>query len=333
VAATLKDLAALVGVSVNTASRALKDKPDIGLATRQRVKEAAAALGYRPNLNARSLVMKTSQTIGLAVSEPDNPVRMEFCEKLRQLAEADGYRILTAGLSGATDSKSVIEDLLARGVDGLVIGYLSGILAEQSIGKILQDCHQSKLPVTVFGDAQTGLADCLNIDFAASCHTLTSHILQQNLIPVAFFYEQGDATRYQGYCQAMREHGKGDAIRRWPLDGHRLCSGRDAVECYLQQFPRPPEAIIAPNDLTAIGIIAALKEHGWRVPEDTAVAGFDNIEMGAYYDPPLTSIGFDTGRFAAKVWEILFQRLQNGYSLPAQTITLSQELTVRRSCP
>ena len=77
-AVTLKDIANLVGVSVNTVSRGLKDKPDIGLKTRQRIKEAAAALGYRPNLNARSLVLQKTSTIGVAVTEMDNPVRMEF---------------------------------------------------------------------------------------------------------------------------------------------------------------------------------------------------------------------------------------------------------------
>ncbi len=76
----LKDIAELMGVSVNTVSRALKDKPDIGEKTRQRIKEAAAALGYRPDLNARSLVLQKTSTIGLAVTESDNPVRMEFCE-------------------------------------------------------------------------------------------------------------------------------------------------------------------------------------------------------------------------------------------------------------
>ena len=85
-AVTLKDVAALVGVSVNTVSLALKDKPEIKLKTRERVKAAAEALGYRPNLNARSLVLRQTNTIGVAVTEIDNPVRMEFCERLRSLA-------------------------------------------------------------------------------------------------------------------------------------------------------------------------------------------------------------------------------------------------------
>ena len=82
---TLKDIAARVGLSVNSVSRALRDKNDIALDTRRRIKAIARELGYRPNLNARSLVLKQSFSIGVAVTELNNPVRMDFCERLRQL--------------------------------------------------------------------------------------------------------------------------------------------------------------------------------------------------------------------------------------------------------
>ena len=126
---TLKDIANLVGVSVNTVSRGLKDKPDIGLKTRQRIKEAAAALGYRPM---------------------DNPVRMEFCEKLRVRAERDGYRLLTTSLAQndeqewSTGNTGSIEDLLARRVDGLIIGTIWGLTGEQPLGPLLKECRQTE---------------------------------------------------------------------------------------------------------------------------------------------------------------------------------------------
>ena len=333
-AATLKDVAALVGVSVNTASRALKDKTDIGIPTRQRVKEAAAALGYRPNLNARSLVLKKSSIIGVAVTEPDNPVRMEFCEKLRQLAAAEGYRLLTAGLSVARNEEDMatVEDLLARGVDALVIGYLSGILSEQPIGPILRECRNNHIPVTVFGAVETGYADSVYIDFCESAYRLTSYLLDIGKSPIAFLGECPEEARRQGYVRAMRERGRENDILSWNIGGHTLSSGKQAVEDYLRQNPIPPQAIIAPNDLTAMGIISALKAHGFRVPQDVAVVGFDNIEMGAFFDPPLTSIGFDNGYFARQVWNLIEARLLNGSSEPVQCLRLRQELVVRGSC-
>ena len=115
------------------------------------------------------------------------------------------------------------------------------------------------------------------------------------------------------------------------IAGHGLSFGRDAVQKYLAQFSAPPEAIIAPNDQTALGIIAELKNRGFRVPEDVSVAGFDNIEIGAYFDPPLTSIGFDNGTFADKVWELMKTRLENP-AQPVRRAELHQELIIRRSC-
>ena len=332
--ATLKDLAALVGVSVNTVSRALKDKPDIGLQTRQRIKEAAVALGYRPNLNARSLVLKKSSIIGVAITESDNPVRMEFCEKLRKIADQEGYRLLIAGISVDKNEKDMetIEDLLGRGVDGLIIGYLSGLLAEQPIGRILRECSKNKIPVTVFGDAETGLADSVYIDFFESGYRLTSYLLERKKTPIAFLGERQESPRRQGYFKAMEDHGKKEDAFCLEIEGHRLGSGRDAMEKYLKKFNQPPQAIIAPNDLVAIGIISTLKAHGWKVPRDTSVAGFDNIEIGAYNDPPLTSIGFDNASFAESVWQLIGSRLKSKEQEKAKCLKLHQELIVRGSC-
>ncbi len=331
--ATLKDIAALVGVSVNTVSRALKDKSDIGVLTRKRVKEAASALGYRPNLNARSLVLKKTSIIGVAVTEPDNPVRMEFCEKLRVIAGHEGYRLLTAGISLEKNEKDIatIEDLLGRGVDGLIIGYLDGLLAEQPIGRILRECNNNKTPVTVFGTAETGLADSVYIDFHESGYRLTSYLLERGKTPVAFLGDRQELRR-QGYFKAMEEHGKKKKAFSWQIEGHSLSTGGDAMKKYLAKFKRPPDAIVAPNDLAAIGIISALKSHGWKVPQDTSVAGFDNIEIGAYYDPPLTSIGFDNGLFAESVWQLISSRLKAKEQGEAKCIKLHQELMIRGSC-
>lgn len=333
-ATTLKDIASLVGVSVNTVSRALKDKSDIGEQTRQRIKDAAAALGYRPNLNARSLVLRKSATIGVAVSEADNPVRMEFCEKLRRLAELHGYRVLNAGISihGNASDVDTLQDLLARGVDALVIGNLSGILAELPVGKVLQECRDNHIPVTVFGSPETGLADCVNIDFHESSSHLTAYLIGRGLSPVVFFGEAPDTPRLLGYLKTMHEHGMDAAASSWPIHGHRLGDGYEAMDAFLQNHNRPPQAVIAPNDLTAIGIISCLKKHGYRVPEDVSVAGFDNIELGEYYDPPLTSIGFSNGSFAEAVWELLHFRLNSGTAAPPRIIRLRQELMVRGSC-
>ncbi len=332
-AVTLKDVAALVGVSVNTASRALKDKKDIGLQTRERVKEAAAALGYRPNLNARSLVLKKTSTIGIAVTEPDNPVRMEFCERLRGCAAGDDYRLLNISLkSDWRRNVEAVEDLLARRVDALVIGYLWGLIGEQAMGPILQECRQGGIPVVVFGYPRTELADCIEIDFRDSAFQLTVHAVKRGCRDIVLFAPSIGSAREQGYRQAMIEHGLGDRIRVWPLSGSGFACAAASVDAYLNEFKTSPQAIIGFNDISAIGIMSALKKHGYRVPEDCAVAGVDNISYGEYYDPPLTSIGFDNGYFAETVWNLLKARLDKTETGPAKRLKLHQKLVVRQSC-
>ncbi len=332
-AATLKDIAKLVGVSVNTVSRALKDKPDIGLPTRERIKEAASALGYRPNLNARSLVLRKTSIIGVAVTEPDNPVRMEFCEKLRLCAERDGYRLLTVSLSHDWNTKNLdaLEDLLARRVDGMVVGAIWGLTGEQPLGMLLQECRQNELPVVVFGQPQTELADCVEINFPDSAFRLTSHLLEKGYRKIVFFDALAGTLKIPGYLRAMREHGMEKEISVWESSAGRMDTAFASMEKYLQKFKRPPEAVIAPNDLGALGIMAALKKHRVRVPEDCAVAGFDNISFGEFSDPPLTTIGYDNGIFAETVWSLMIRRLNKTETGPAKRICIPQKLIVRQS--
>ena len=329
---TLKDIAELVGVSVNTVSRGLKDKPDIGLKTRQRIKEAAAALGYRPNLNARSLVLRKTSTIGVAITEMDNPVRIEFCEKLRACAEKDGYHLLTTTLPFDCDRIDGVEELLARRVDGLIIGAIWGLTGEQPLGSILQECRQTDTPVILFGEPQTKLADCVEINFFDSGFRLTEYLLKKKHSSIVYFGNKS-SSRFNGYQKAMKTYGCMNHIQIWNHPAaNRSDEGRNVMDAYLNRFGTPPQAVIAVNDLAAIGIISSLKKHGFRVPEDCAVAGFDNIAIGEFIDPPLTTIGFDNGLFADTVWDLMIRRLNKAETGPVKRIELKQELIIRESC-
>ncbi|MFA6714526.1 MAG: LacI family DNA-binding transcriptional regulator [Victivallales bacterium] len=333
-AITLKDIAAIAGISVNSVSRALKDKSDISVETRQRVKTIAASLGYRPNLNARSLVLKKSSLIGLAVTEPDNPVRMEFCERLRFLAEKDGYHLLIAGFQplGETPDVLAVENLLGRGIDGLIAGYFSGIIAEQPIGELLRQCRASQFPTVLFGAVETELCDHIYIDFEKSVYELTVHMLRQGIVPEAFF-SVFQERRVAGYRRALREFHVESAERLVYLPAPGYVPAAEAITRRLKEGAQAPRGIIAGNDIAAIGIITALRRRGLKVPEDVAVAGIDNTEHGAFYNPSLTSIGFERNGFADKIWEMLHDRLTNGMDGMSRRVVLNQQLVVRESCP
>ena len=332
-AITLKDIAELLGVSVNTVSRALKDKSDISEKTRLRVKEAVSALGYRPNLNARSLVLKKTHTVGLAVTESDNPVRMEFCEKLRSFAARDGYRILTVSLDHAWSSGNflAIEDLLARRVDGLILGAIWGLIGEQPLGEQLKTCRKNGIPVVLFGQAQTELADCVEIDMEECAERLTRHLIERGYRKITFFENNPASLVLKGYRQTMETIGLADGLRIVQDYSGRMDVAFAVMEKFLKTEKELPDAVIAANDLGAIGFLAALRKHHISVPQQCAVAGFDNIVFGQYTEPPLTTIGYDNGLFSKTVWNMMIRRLRNEETGPAKRERILQTLIVRQS--
>ncbi len=333
-AATLKDIAKLLGVSVNTVSRGLKDKPDIGAATRRRIKEAAEALGYRPNLNARSLLTGKTHMIGAAFTELSNPVRMEFCERLRHYAADAGYRLLISALDfdGWNNGKNmnVLGEFIGLNVDALIIGFVEGLVSEQPLGKILRECRSSGKLVELFGTPSTDLADCVSIDFRESARIITEYMISRGYgSDLVLFRSEEKSPRWDGYADALQKHAL--PCREFRMRDLRMESAVEAMERWLAEHKRPPRAIVAATDMAAFGIISVLYRHGFRVPEDCAVCGFDNIALDACWNPPLTSIGFNNGQFARTLWNMTEARLRDGLNSPVRKVVLRQELAVRES--
>ena len=340
-AATMKDIAKLVGVSINTVSHALKNKPDISREMTRRIQQAAADLGYRPNLSARNLVLKKSYIIGLGVTEIDNPVRVEFCEKLRVLAQRDGYRLITVSLD--RDRQTCPEEFPGGYVDGYILGALWDLPEEAAVRSFIADCRKHQIPTVVFGAADSFPGDGVKIDLQASVRTLTRHLLDRGYQDIALFANSISEANFRGYAQAMDETGLGGMVRRIELpaaDGTKqradlsrsqMDNAYAAMERFLASGEKLPRAVIAANDLAAFGVLRSLRGHGISVPEQCAVAGVDNTEFGKYANPALTSIGFDRGRCAEAVWKLMIRRLNKLEKRPAVRTAVRQKLFIRES--
>ena len=326
---TMRDIARKMGVSINTVSRALKNKPDIGEETTRKIQEAASALGYRPNFSARSLVLRKTFTIGLAVSEIDNPVRVEFCEKLRSLAASSGYRVLTAALSD--DWRRSIGDLLDHHVDGLIVGAVWNPSDEAEVMTFRRECRRSGIPMILFGKITDETADCVEIDLEASVYLLTRRLLTCGYRDVALFASCAAAANFRGYARAMTEAGLRDRIRRIDLACGRMEPAYDTMKRFLASGEPLPRVIIAANDLSAIGIMRALREHRIGIPECCAVAGVDNIAFAQYSNPSLTTVGFDNGLCAETVWKLMKQRLDQPEDHSVLRAAIRQKLFPRES--
>ena len=332
-AVTLKDIARTVGVSVNTVSHVLNGKTDISEETARRVRDAAEKLGYRPNLNARSLVQKKTRTVGLAVTESDNPVRTALCEELHNLAERDGYRILNVSLKYAWDTGNIraVDELLARRVDGLVIGTVWNGSELCYLEDILAECRNSRLPAVLFGDPRPGLADSVVIDMGERARIITRHLLERGRRRIVILVRPERTDLIGGCRQAVEQSGSGATLTVIPEFAGRMQPAYDALCRFLDSAPLLPDAFIAGNDLGALGFLAALRGRGIRVPEQCAVAGFDNIEFSRFSSPPLTTIGYESTELAGLIWGMMQDRLKGQCPDGFRRVVIPQKLFVRES--
>ena len=334
-AVTLSDISKVVGTSVNTVSRALRDMPDISEATKRRVRAAARKLGYTPNAMARSLVLGRSHMVGLAATQITNPVRNEFIECLRTRLEATGYHLLVSGLDSDPDEQlKTVGELIGRRIDGLIMaGFYGEDFAGSPVEERLLACCRGGTPVIVIGAGLKLRLDVIGVDYETAALRLVERLagLGRRRI-VALGSPETASPRLNGYRMGMKRCGLEEHTRLLDVGYADLASGRRAVRVYLDEYGEAPDAFMAYNDLQAIGLIHGCWEQGIRVPDDVAVTGFDNIEMARYTTPPLTSAGTPVEELVEAALELLFQRMAK--KGPGETVNrlYPPQVHIRGSC-
>jgi LacI family transcriptional regulator len=271
-------------------SRALNDAPHVSEAVRRRVKEAAAALDYHPNLAAQSLIARRSYLIGLTYERPSPSYVVELQNGALGRLENERYRLVVLPFNHVASRPEELGKLLLRaGLDGVL---LAPPACDQPV--LLDMIERQKLPyarITPHSDLDRGLV--VAMDEVAAGHTVATHILSLGHRRVGIIL--GDPShaasrgRLEGYRQAFDEAGVA-------IDDSLVGTGdftydvgyRVARE--LLDGPLRPTAILAQNDDMAVAAIAAARNLGLSVPQDLSVAGFDNSEVSRTAWPPLTTV-------------------------------------------
>lgn len=329
---TLKDIAGLTGVSVNTVSRALRDMPDIGEATKDRIRRAANTLGYTPNAVARGLVLKRTFIIGALVTEIKNPSRSALLQALRELLMPEGYHLLIESYDADSEVAARIREMTSRGIDGLLLGNIDGILAEKEYWPELQSVIKGGVPVVTFFNAITSKIPRVNLDHTSIAEQLTRHLIDTHrLSDIRYVGGENQCSRATGYRTAMENAGLTDRVRFIPLPYWSLPETRDGIVGQIKKHGAP-EGIVCHNDLTAIAVIAGLRKAGLRVPEDIAVVGTDNIEIAEFMHPTLSTAGIDPQVLAKKLFTLLTDQLNTQETSQAQSVELDFLLFFRESC-
>ncbi len=299
---TINDIARRVRLSKASVSRALNGKQDVDPATRKRVVELAARMGYVPSANARALSRGRSNCLGLLVPSLTWPWMLEILRGVAEEIERSGYSlILYTTVSGVDAERDFMSQVVPAGaVEGLALVIPAGML--DYIGRLAK----RGLPVVVIDDRghhpEFPTVATTNVEGGRSA---TRHLIEQGRRKIAMVngpVDFGcDRDRLEGYRLVLDEAGIRYDPRLVSNCDFTQAGGASATTRLLQANPQL-DAVFAANDLMAFGVLEALRGAGRRVPDDVAVVGFDDVPAAALTHPPLTTVHqplYEMGRTAA----------------------------------
>lgn len=304
--ATIKRVAETAGVSTATVSRVLANGPHVRPEVRARVLAAIESLDYRPNLVARSLRSQRSSTIGLIVSDIRNPFFTAISRAVEDAAYAAGYTILLCNTDENPEKEAIYLQLMR---DANVAGVIFSPTRQTSM--VLASMNFS-FPVVLIDRLVPGAPmDSVLLDNYESAYQLTQRLIDQGYRRIAGIFGVMSTTgreRRRGYEEALRDNGIEvipELARFVPAKSE---DGQTATAQLLAQTPRP-DALLASNALLAEGALAAIRQLGLRIPDDIALAAFDETAWTALVEPPITIIAQPTNDIGAAATDLLLKRI------------------------
>jgi LacI family transcriptional regulator len=328
--ATIKDVAREARVSVATVSRVFNGGGPVREETRRRVRDIATTLRYVPHGGARSLITSKTSTIGVLLPDLYGEFFSEVIRGIDLAARRSGHHLI---ISNSHQDKSEIESAMRamRGrVDGVII--MSPDIDAQALMANLPDSH----PVVLLNCAlRGGEFDSVNIDNIRGARAIVQHLISHGHKRIAIITgaprNVDGHERLLGYRAALRAA----SIERNPRFEARGSftedSGFEAARALLDLRIRPT-AIFAANDSMAIGALSALREAGVRVPEDLAVAGFDDITIARYVNPPLSSVHVPIAELGERAMAKLLSALHDKERHIRRQDVLGTTVVIRSSC-
>ncbi|WP_338523573.1 LacI family DNA-binding transcriptional regulator [Pseudomonas batumici] len=305
--ATIKDVAALAGISYTTVSHVLNRTRPVSDKVRLKVEAAIAQLDYVPSAVARSLKAKTTATIGLLVPNSLNPYFAELARGIEDYCERNNYCVILCNSDDDPDKqRSYLRVLLEKRVDGLIVASTGG---DDSLGAGLAAVHT---PIVIVDRGIAGIeTDLVRIDHEEGAYLATRHLLELGHRAIAFIGGPADTSvaqmRLAGYRRALAQAAV-QVPERWVLESDFTSTGGYRAAALLLEGDRP-SAIFAGNDMLGIGVLRAAAERNIRVPSELSVIGFDDIQMSRYVYPALTTVGQSILQLGETAAEMLLNRI------------------------
>jgi DNA-binding LacI/PurR family transcriptional regulator len=294
--ATILDVAAAAGVSRQTVTRAMNGMAGINAATKERVLAAAEELGYRPSRFGRGLVLGGERQLGLIVDDLRNPYSPELAAAVVRIAAARGWNVMLADVALAGDADRMVASLGAQ--TDAVIGYF-GLRAAEWIDLL------GSVPVVELDPLGPVTRGAVHLDPAPAVEALVAHLVAVGVgSPVVLDLARptGATRRARLLVEAFRRRGIGAAVV--PVAESTAAMASDASLGLLAGSERP-DAILAFNDVMALGVLAACRRAGVDVPGDLRVAGVDGLPVGALVAPALTTLAVDFDAVATAALDLV----------------------------
>ena len=321
----LEEVARRAGVSIATASRVLNNAPRVKDTTRVRVMSIVEKLKYHPNLHARCLAGGRSRSIGVIISNIENPFFRDIYTALEAAARAEDYELLLAN----TDYRSEQVVTSVRSMMGRRVSGLAAIVSEMD-PELVRELNGYGIPV-VFYDAGVPRRNVtvLRVNYRRGIQKLTSYLYSLG-------HRRMGIVGHQAFLAQMKERLEvameipsrySDAVVETAADVDSLQGGRRAARRLLSANPRLT-AILCVNDSMAMGAMREIRDQGLRVPDDISVTGFDDVELAQFCYPALTSVRIPRDQIAREIWSAM---VGSERTRPGHEILIEPELILRDS--
>jgi LacI family transcriptional regulator len=324
---SVKDVAARSGVSFQTTSKVLNGGGSVSAMTRTRILQAASDLGYVPNLQARSLVMQRTQTVGVITSDFSDPNLSRILVGAEQEARRQAYGVIVGSIEPeGSGSEYALPAMMERRVDGILLAA-----PQMEDEPALEQVLDRALPTVSLHPVPGGGVSIVGADDEQIGLIATRHLIERGRSVIATVVgargRNVAESRLRGYRRALERVEipfASDLVEEagWDIPDARAATGRLLAR-------RPDlDAIFAQNDMMAIGVLAALRDAGVRVPEECAVVGCDDIDVAPYTTPPLTTVHVPFYEVGSEAMRLLLGMVTDG-SVTERRVVLPVHLIVR----
>jgi DNA-binding LacI/PurR family transcriptional regulator len=325
---SIKDIARMARVSHSTVSRALRASPLVNPETAEKIRRIAEESGFRASAVARSLATSRTHTIGVVVTSIADPFVAEVVQGIEDEAVGANYSVFLANCNADPEREmKTVHSFEDRRVDGIVVtasrvGALYGPLLERM-----------QIPIVLLNNQHPSqFAHSVLIENFEASRKIVAHLVALGHRRIAYIGDRtgysSDSERFSGYRSALDE---ADVPFDPGLVAHgdgKLEGGIEAMEALLEASA-PPTAVFCYNDMTAIGALKAVRTHGLTVPGDISLAGFDDLPLTLYMEPPLTTVRQPKREMGRLAMQVLLKLLAGEEA--EQNVRVTGEVIVRES--